>query len=240
MRVLVISDIHANLTALEAVLADAEGEWDKVWCLGDVIGYGPDPNECVEKLRKLEDEETVILTGNHDQACLGLVDLEDFNPIAREASEWTNSVLTDDTRDWLKEKEAKTVHNNFTLAHGSPSNPIWEYVIDTQVAENNFHAFSTPFCLVGHSHYPCIFSQGGLLSRVTLREASYGEPLPLNVKKRMIINPGSVGQPRDGNPKASYALLDTEALTWFFKRVEYDVAATQARMRELDLHEMLI
>lgn len=230
-----ISDIHANLTAFETVLADAEGQWDACWCLGDVIGYGPDPNACVERLQTVE---TVTLTGNHDWAALGKLDTSNFNPAAQKAAAWTAATLSPANHAWLAAKPPTAVHESFILAHGSPLKPVWEYILSTAIAQANFAAFTQPFCLVGHTHYPVIFSEEG--GRVRLREADYERPVRLNAQTRMILNPGSVGQPRNSDPRAAYALLDTEAMTWTFKRVAYDVAAVQERMRAADLPAMLI
>jgi predicted phosphodiesterase len=232
MRYLVISDIHANQAALSAVLADA-GSFDLVWCLGDLVGYGPDPNECVEKLRELPH---VSLAGNHDWAALGKLDITSFNSDARIASIWTQSELTPSSREYLSSLPSRDVLGQFTLAHGSPRQPVWEYVIDPLIAQRNFAYFETTYCLVGHSHIPVIFCQldanlGGCRTMLP----PYDGPVSLQVEGRLILNPGSVGQPRDGNPDASYAILDTEAMTWELCRVPYPVEITQERMRARDL-----
>lgn len=232
MRTLVVSDIHANLTALEAVLADA-APFDAVWCLGDVVGYGPDPNECVERVRSLP--SLLCLIGNHDQAALGALPLARFTRDARETADWTAQTLHPDNMAYLRALPSKITSGPFTLAHGSPRQPVWEYVLDPIVALRNFEAFETDYCLVGHSHLPLIFHRtpgDGAVAPVSLR---WHEPNP--IQPRMILNPGSVGQPRDMDPRAAYALLDTEALTWEPRRVEYDVAAVQLRILRAGLPE---
>jgi hypothetical protein len=134
MRLLIISDIHANLTAFEHVLADAEGEWDKIWCLGDLIGYGPDPNECVALLRQ---HDHISLSGNHDWAVLGKLDANTFNHEARQAIDWTRAALTEETRDYLDALPTMRVDGAFTLAHASPRQPVWEYILDAHTAAIN-------------------------------------------------------------------------------------------------------
>ncbi|MFP3853701.1 MAG: metallophosphoesterase family protein [Anaerolineales bacterium] len=234
MKTLIISDIHANLTALEAVLADAQDhDYEAVWCLGDLVGYGPDPNECVERVRELPD--LVCLIGNHDQAALGKIPLERFNQDARSAASWTQRELTEANETYLRSLPSRVDLDQFTLAHGSPRQPVWEYILDPQTAEANFEAFETHYCLVGHSHLPLVFHKDGGDGRTDMRSAPWDHPLDL--KPRMILNPGSVGQPRDMDPRAAYALLDTEALTWQAYRVRYDVEQVQRRMKKADLPE---
>ncbi len=232
MRCLLLSDIHSNLEAFEAVLADA-GPVDETWCLGDVVGYGPDPNACVEKLRSLPH---LCIAGNHDWATLGKLDLREFNLDAREANLWNRKQLTPDNLAYLEALPEVLVREPFTLVHGSPRRPIWEYIVYTATAQANFYYFDTPFCLVGHTHTPVIFR----LTDKKGREGCDTLPLPVNGPlslgpERLIINPGSVGQPRDGNPQASYAILDTETLVLEFRRVPYPVEKTQAKMIEYDL-----
>ena len=153
MRCLVLSDIHSNLEAFQAVLDDA-GPVDQVWCLGDVVGYGPDPNGCVELLRSLPH---LCTAGNHDWATLGKLDLRDFNPDAREANLWNRQQLTPENLAYLEALPEKLVNGQFTLIHGSPRFPIWEYIIYASTAQLNFEHFDTPFCFVGHTHTPVIF-----------------------------------------------------------------------------------
>lgn len=236
MRVLIISDIHANLTAFQAVLKDAEGDWEYVWCLGDVVGYGPDPNESVELLRSMPH---LCLAGNHDWAALGRLDIRTFNPDARKAVNWTRDTLTPENLDYLDALPTTFVIGDYTLAHGSPREPVWEYILEPIIAALNFAHFETPFCLVGHTHQPITYelmNDGGDTEAVM---PVYRQERLLN-GKRQIINPGSVGQPRDANPDAAYAILDVEANIFEHRRIAYDIPAVQARMRKVDMPERLV
>lgn len=232
MRVLIISDIHANLTALEAVLSSAP-EHDAIWCLGDLVGYGPDPNECIQRISRLPDH--LCLIGNHDQAALGLIPLSRFNQDAGAVVAWTQSVLTEESRAYLSTLPGKISIEKFTLAHGSPNQPIWEYILDPVTADRNFEALETDYALVGHSHLPLIFHQPFEDSFAMMRPILWEEPMRLS--PRMILNPGSVGQPRDGDPRACFAILDTEKETWEMHRVSYDVAEVQIRILRAGLPE---
>jgi diadenosine tetraphosphatase ApaH/serine/threonine PP2A family protein phosphatase len=232
MRYLLLSDIHSNLEAFQAVLEDA-GSVDEIWCLGDVVGYGPDPNACVELLRS---RPHCCIAGNHDWATLGKLDLRDFNPDARDANLWNRKQLTPDNLAYLEALPETLVEGRFTLAHGSPRHPIWEYVIYCSTAQTNAQFFETPFCLVGHTHTPVIFrlDNAGDEDGCEPISPALGRPMSLG-PERLIINPGSVGQPRDGDPRASYAILDQDRLTVEHHRVEYPVEKTQAHMMELNL-----
>lgn len=236
MRVLILSDIHANLVALETVLAAAAGQYEAVWCLGDLVGYGPNPNECVAAVRALPG--LICLVGNHDKAVLGEVDQNVFNGDARAAISWTQKVLTPESAAYLAALPARTEASGYTLAHASPRQPVWEYILDRFVAQDNFAHFDTPVCLVGHTHMPVIYRQSGPYGEAEEETPNYAQARPLHGEK-LIINPGSVGQPRDNNPDAAYALLDTGAQTWHYCRVAYDVGATQSRMRTARLPERL-
>jgi predicted phosphodiesterase len=230
MRALVISDIHANLIALKAVLEDA-GEVNAVWCLGDVIGYGPEPNQCVELLR--EQENLVCLLGNHDAASIGEMSVASFNFEAKQAVEWTQSVLTKENKKYLLKRPLTAVDGEVTLAHGSPRQPVFEYVLDTRSAAENFEHFDNEFCFIGHSHLPLMFTlePEDYICRLNFPEIDKITKLT----PRTIINPGSVGQPRDRDPRASYAIFDTEERTWHYRRVQYDIESTQRMMREHNL-----
>jgi diadenosine tetraphosphatase ApaH/serine/threonine PP2A family protein phosphatase len=236
MRILIISDIHANLTAFETVLNDAKGEWEYVWCLGDVVGYGPDPNECVELLRTLPH---LCLAGNHDWAALGRLDIRTFNPDARKAVTWTRETLTQDNIDYLDALPTTFVIGSYTLAHGSPREPVWEYILEPLIAALNFPHFETPYCLVGHTHQPVIYEQLTEDGDTAAIAPAYRQTRNLN-GRRQIINPGSVGQPRDANPDAAYAILDVEKNTWEHRRIPYDVAAVQKRMRAFGMPDRLV
>ncbi len=229
MRTLIISDIHANLTAFEAVLADA-GSVDRVWCLGDVVGYGPDPNECIALLRQQPGLRCIM--GNHDAAVLGFIDLRAFNEQAAKAVKIQSELLTQESHDFLELLDIMIEEGQITFAHGSPSDPIWEYIITSRSAVENFSAFQTQICLVGHSHVPLIFGENPHVRPTML--------MPQNAdrwrsKQRFILNPGSVGQPRDRNPKAAYVIWDDEEDTWLFKRVAYDVESVQQRILALGI-----
>ena len=235
MRVAVVSDVHANLPALEAVLAEVDAAGvDEVWCLGDVVGYGPDPGPCVDIIR---DRCAVSLAGNHDLGAIGAIPIDDFNPYAAEANLWTGSVLSGADRAWLGSLRTRAARRGVTLAHGSPREPVWEYVLSEPVALASFGCFETQWCLVGHSHVPMVIVEpapGGKL------DAFAGSPGPVEPPGRAIINPGSVGQPRDGDPRAAYAILDLEGKTATFCRAAYDVAQVQERMRKAGLPSYLI
>jgi predicted phosphodiesterase len=236
MRYLVISDIHSNLLALDAVIADA-GSFDRIWCLGDITGYGPNPNECIARLREFP---LTTLAGNHDWAALGQLDLADFNQDARAACVWTRRQLSTSNKAFLRSLPVMIEEDGYTLVHASPSEPVEEYVLDLLTAEYNFDKFNTPVCLLGHSHWPVAFMRPLNATRLCAQiRPAYFQPLHFSDGK-WIINPGSVGQPRDGNPDASYALLDVEEGRWEYRRVAYDVDETQRRMKQHKLPERLI
>jgi diadenosine tetraphosphatase ApaH/serine/threonine PP2A family protein phosphatase len=233
MRILVISDIHANYPALDAVLQDA-GTTDETWCLGDLVGYGPDPNMVIERVRELP--QLTCILGNHDVAVLGRMAFEAFNGDARRSLTWTEKVLSADGMDFLRSLPQNTkMRGDVTLAHGSPRDTIWEYVLNTLSARLNFDHFETPLCFVGHTHIQCIFQLDANNDRVTMGITKVGEPLLL--AQRSIVNPGSVGQPRDRDPRAAYAIYDSRARTWEARRVEYDIAEVQLHIREAGLPE---
>ena len=237
MRYAIIADIHSNLAAFQAVLEDMErkGGVDEIWCLGDIVGYGPDPGECINLLRQ---HRHLCIAGNHDWAAIGKIDTSYFNPEAAAACQWTASQLTPEDTDYLRNLPLTLYQDDFTLAHGSPREPIWEYVVSNQTAEANFAYFDTRFCLIGHSHVPLIFDldQNGSCQLLQL-------PAELFLKqeeKRLIINCGGVGQPRDGDPRASYAILDNDQGIIYHYRVEYDISATQQKMIAAGLPSRLV
>jgi len=241
MRYLVISDIHSNLEALEAVLEDAAGQFDEVWCLGDIVGYGPSPNECIKRVKELP---LVCVAGNHDWGAIGKLSLNDFNPDAQKACRWTQKELTFANAHYLEELPERIVfEKKVTLVHGSPRYPIWEYIISIPLARINFDYFDTPWCLVGHSHVPVIFrlhapeNVGGECGAFI---PPVGKPIILPPEDRFIINPGSVGQPRDGDPRASYVIIDLEKDLLEFRRVPYPIEQTQAKMEKAGLPPRLI
>ncbi|RME13651.1 MAG: metallophosphoesterase [Ardenticatenia bacterium] len=244
MRHLIISDIHANLVALETVLEQAKQYgYDDVWCLGDIVGYGPNPNECVELVRE---HAVYSLAGNHDWAALGRIDISDFNPDARYAVEWTRAQLTPESVEYLQSLPPRIddVAEVFTLAHGSPRHPVWEYIIYPATAAENFEHFDTPFCLVGHTHQPVIFRKDPDDDYVQALLPALQQPLPIaSAAKqgvRLIINPGSVGQPRDGDARSSFVIYDDETGALTYYRLPYNIGETQSRMQAAGLPERLI
>lgn len=233
MRVLVISDIHANYTALKAVLKDA-GEVDETWCLGDLVGYGPDPNAVVEEMREIKN--LTCLLGNHDVAVIGRMPLETFNGEARRSLIHHEKVLTASNMDFMRGLPSKTtVRGEAALAHGSPRDPLWEYILNSLAARLNFEHFDTPWCYVGHTHIQSAFALDEEKDRVTLEQVKPDVPIALH--RKLILNPGSIGQPRDRDPRAAYAIYDTEARTWIPRRVAYNIAEVQERIRAAGLPE---
>ena len=285
MRYAILSDVHGNAEALRAVMADLlqvseerGARVDQVWCLGDVVGYGPEPGECVRRIRSRCD---ICIAGNHDWAAVGKLDLADFSGTAAKSAEWTRERLSPDERRYLQSVPEVTRVGEFTLVHGSPTNPIWEYLITAGAAAPNFAAFDTPFCVVGHTHLPTLFLQPAhefaapsrrfdpaSQRQVALAMATPGGPSwsQLEAERpeqgdarqwaqcerhllgpglfmpppgyRAIINPGSVGQPRDGDPRAAYMLYDS-TLGFEFRRVPYNIEATQRKIQQSGLSPKL-
>ena len=234
MRVAVVSDIHSNLHALEAVLAaiDAEAP-DELWCLGDLVGYGPRPNECCATIAKRAD---VCLAGNHDLAVRGTIDLAEFHGDAGIAASWTRDVLEPQWQALLQRLEPEGTAHGVALYHGSARDPIWEYVLSDEAALATLELADSPLVLVGHSHVALRVMQSG--DDLEGGVAQAGSELELG-EVRALLNPGSVGQPRDGDPRAAYLLLDLDTQHASFRRVEYDVERTQQEMRDAGLPEML-
>ncbi len=237
MRYAIIADIHANLAAFTAVLIDIErrGEAEEVWCLGDIVGYGPDPHQCIELLRQTN---YVCVAGNHDWAAAGKIDTSEFNHDAATSCRWTAQQLTPEDIQFLKQLPPVVQKDNFTLVHGSPRNPIWEYLLSISGAQESFAYFKSRFCLVGHSHVPLVFKYSGS-GACSFSQFSTNIGLVL-AKNRLIINPGAVGQPRDSDPRASYAIYDSESRLIRLYRVSYDIHITQDRMVKADLPMNLI
>ena len=233
MRIAVLSDIHANLVALDAVLA-ALGAVDAVWQLGDIVGYGPEPDAVVARLRELN---AVGVRGNHDAAAVGGLEIDYFNHDARRAMEWTRKAIAKPTRDWLAALPERLTQGEFELVHGSPRDPTWEYITTAPVARINLGLLEVPYGLHGHTHLPSVFrDDDGLIEMLSPSDRS---SLTLG-DRRILANPGSVGQPRDGDPRAGALILDLEqrTLTWY--RVPYDIATTQRAMRRLKLPDRLV
>ena len=233
MRVAVLSDIHANLRALEAVLA-LVGPVDAVWHLGDIVGYGPDPDAVVARLDELG---AVGVRGNHDLAATGDDVILDFNADARAAMEWTRRTITPATLAWLAALPERRTVEGFSLVHGSPRDPTWEYILSETAAAANIELLPTTQGFFGHTHLPIAYVQAaGSRSAATIEtvEPAAGSSLLLD-RRRGLFNPGSVGQPRDGDRRASAIVLDlvTRRATWV--RTEYDIEATQRAMQAAKL-----
>jgi diadenosine tetraphosphatase ApaH/serine/threonine PP2A family protein phosphatase len=237
MRIAIVADIHSNLEAFEAVLrhAEAGGPIERLWCLGDVVGYGPEPGACIGLLRRYPH---VSVMGNHDLAAIGRMGTEEFNPVAAQAADWTAQQLSDEERQYLEELPSVVMEGDFTLVHGTLRHPEWEYLLSGEQAQAHFRLQETPYSLVGHSHVPFVAVEAservpGMVALADGDELEVGEP-------RLVMNPGGVGQPRDGDPRAAYALYDSDARRVAFHRVEYDVAATQRKMAAAGLPRYLI
>jgi predicted phosphodiesterase len=233
MRVAVISDIHANLHALEAVAGAIEREHaDAIWCLGDLVGYGPQPNACCAWAAE---RTQLCLAGNHDLGVLGSLDLASFSPDAEAAASWTRTVLGEAPRDYLGGLSSSAEQDGIGLFHASPRDPVWEYVLTWEAAREAIRQSGTQVTIVGHSHVPLAIVDGrGQIGG----HAAGGTELDL-AAQRWLLNPGSVGQPRDGDPEAAWLLLDLESRHVSFRRVPYDVARTQAEIREHGLPDAL-
>jgi predicted phosphodiesterase len=233
MRVAVISDVHANFHALEAVMEQIDAERvDAVWCLGDVVGYGPLPNECCDVVRERSD---LCLVGNHDLVAIGRINVGDFNDEAAAAATWTSQVLTHTSRAFLESLEPLGTAEGVDLYHASARDPVWEYVLTDEAAEATLDLAAEPVVLVGHSHVALAITQadGGVAGGL----APGGTDVQLD--GRWLLNPGSVGQPRDGDPRAAWLLLDLERMLAAFQRVPYSIEQTQEEMRERGLPRML-
>jgi diadenosine tetraphosphatase ApaH/serine/threonine PP2A family protein phosphatase len=281
MRYAVLSDIHGNYEALSAVLddiaqftAEQRAPVDAIWCLGDIVGYGPEPHECVQRVREIS---ALCVAGNHDWAAIGKLDLEEFTPVAANSAKWTAEQLSAQDRIYLRGLPEVTLFDDFTLTHGSPLNPIWEYLTSPLAATPNFGAFETPFCLVGHTHVPTIFlladdvrplpppplilTENRVSSAFAPGDSDLApfpdiEAIPMSASvlcehitpapglwlmpdhRRAIVNPGSVGQPRDGDPRAAYIIFDSD-LGFEFRRVAYDVVTTQRKMSAQGLSQRM-
>ncbi|MGE5262188.1 MAG: metallophosphoesterase family protein [Acidobacteriota bacterium] len=236
MRILLVSDIHSNLAALDAVIKDA-GHFDGIWCLGDIVGYGPQPNECIERLRTFD---LVCLAGNHDLAVVDKQSLDDFSPDAREAAFWTRDRLAAVHCRWLETLPgiAVVAKYDMTLVHASPRDPVWEYISSSTIAERCFQSISTSVCLYGHTHVPAIFRKPTYEVGIVTERLSVNTPVSLTLD-RLLVNPGSVGQPRDEDVRAAYAIVDLDAMTLTYHRVQYDISATQRLMQQARLPDRL-
>ena len=233
MRIAVLSDVHANLHALEAVLCELDaGGVDQLWFLGDLVGYGPKPNECTALL---QERAAICLAGNHDLVVLGKIPIAAFAGEAAAAARWTQAVLDEPARAFLDALQPSASVPGAGLFHGSPRDPVWEYVLTDDAAEAAFALTEEPIVLVGHSHVALEISDGDDLRG---GQAPAATELELG-RLRRLLNPGSVGQPRDGDPRASWLEIDNDARRATFRRTDYPVELTQAEMREVGLPEAL-
>jgi predicted phosphodiesterase len=230
MKNLVISDIHANLEAFKSVL-EKSGNFDAVWCLGDIVGYGPDPNACINLLKTLPRLSCVL--GNHDAAILGDMDVRLFNQEARSSIDWQRTHISIENLTYIKNLPEKINLPCCLLVHGSPRYPLWEYILDPFVARANFDHFIENFCFVGHSHQGLIARWDPSREKMDWNSNVNGNMYKM--KPRMILNPGSVGQPRDNDPRASYGIFDDELMSWEVFRVEYSFETTQKKINDLKL-----
>jgi predicted phosphodiesterase len=252
----VLADIHANRRALEAVIQDVDsrGGADQYWCLGDIVDYGPEPAYCLDRMRQLE---AICVAGNHDYAVCGQIGLSEFQTAVISTTRWTSQQLDENDKVFLKKLPLTLVSGDFTLAHGSPRDPIWEYILSESSARQNLEHFQTSHCLVGHTHTPmCLQFYKDPQKREKAenkdRNETSGPGWELSICQnrrgerrvdlkngRFIINPGSVGQPRDNDPRAAYAIFDSQSNILEFRRVEYDILSTQKRMAELEIPRWL-
>ena len=238
MRVALVSDVHGNLQALDAALQHARGEGiDAVWCMGDMVGYGAQPNEVIARLREV-DARCVI--GNHDAAALGLIGTELFNPTAAVSADWTKDSLLPESREFLAAKAETEEDGDWTFVHGTFGDPLWEYLTHESNARSHFDAARSRLSLVGHTHLQLVVwrdSEG----RIGERQPTGGEVVELNTwdGHQICVNPGGVGQPRDGDPRAPYAILDTATNEVRFHRVSYAVEEAQRHIREAGLPGVL-
>jgi predicted phosphodiesterase len=235
VRVAIVSDIHANRQALEAVLEQIRAaECDAVWCLGDVVGYGADPDACTDLVREQAD---ICLAGNHDLAVIGGIPITDFSDIARRAAEWTEGVITSDTRLFLESLDSADEQQVVSLYHASPRDPVWEYVLSPLQAELSFDVAPQRVSIVGHTHVALAFHRfdGQGATGETRHE---GDELDISAG-HWLLNPGSVGQPRDGDPRAAWLELDTEAWTATWRRAEYDIEGAAWAIRAARLPDAL-
>ncbi len=235
MRVAIVSDIHANLQAFEAVLEQVRAaDCEAIWCLGDIVGYGADPDACTDLVREHAD---ICLAGNHDLAVTGGLPVTDFSEIARRAAEWTGRVISDETRLFLKSLSSSDPDQVVSLYHASPRDPVWEYVLSPLQAELAFDVQPQRISVVGHTHVALAFHRfdGESATGETRHD---GDELDISAGY-WLLNPGSVGQPRDGDPRAAWLELDTESWTATWRRVEYDIEGAAWAIRAARLPDAL-
>jgi diadenosine tetraphosphatase ApaH/serine/threonine PP2A family protein phosphatase len=234
VRVAVLSDIHANLVALDAVL-DSIGPVDAIWHLGDVVGYGPEPDAVVARLAAAG---AIGVAGNHDRAAVGGREIDWFNPDAKAAMEWTRKRISAETTTWLTSQPERRTESSALLVHGSPRDPIWEYITSAAIARANMEMMSPALGLFGHTHVPIAWvERDGRLDAIS---PVASDALAIDAGQRSLVNPGSVGQPRDGDPRASWLELDLDGGLATWHRVPYDVVSVQRAMRRAGLPDRLV
>jgi predicted phosphodiesterase len=235
MRIGIFSDVHGNWEALEQVLrALKEDDVNRLYCAGDIVGYGPDPNLCMEKIKAVAD---AVVAGNHDWAVTGQVSTSSFNEYARSAIEWTRTMVSTEAEEYLAKLPIRYVEGEITAVHGTPAEPeAWNYLLDAGDVNRNFDAMTTQICIVGHSHIPVAFIRDSE-EKISVRGA---ENVRIEEDKMYLINVGSVGQPRDGDPRAAYGILDTNDKQFRLKRIRYPVEIVQEKMRRAGLPFRLI
>ena len=228
MRYLIIADVHANLEALTTVL-DAERNWDHLLVLGDLVGYGASPNEVVDRIRGLD--PVAVIRGNHDKAACGIEDGSNFNQVARLAAVWTHETLTPDNRQYLKELPAgpEAIDDHLEICHGSPFDED-HYIFDGEDALRALSASVRPLCIFAHTHLPVVFHYENESFDGFVPQADEDTTVALRPDARYLVNAGSVGQPRDGDPRAAYGIYDSHALSLTLKRIVYPVDAAQQRI----------
>ncbi|HVD37787.1 MAG TPA: metallophosphoesterase family protein [Solirubrobacterales bacterium] len=238
MRAAVLSDIHANRQALEAVLAAVdEAEVDQLWCLGDLVGYGADPDACVALARE---RFSLCLVGNHDLALLGALDVSTFSEAAAAAVAWSREQVSEETVEFLTTLEPTASQNGVGLSHASPRDPVWEYVLSTDQAEAGLDAQEERVGLIGHSHIALFFMRAPVVRRGYAQGAQAGDGSEIEIAEgEWLLNPGSVGQPRDGDSRAAWLELDTESWSARYHRVPYDIEGAAAAIRAAGLPDVL-
>jgi diadenosine tetraphosphatase ApaH/serine/threonine PP2A family protein phosphatase len=238
LRVAVISDIHANRPALETVLEAIEASGvEEIWCLGDLVGYGADPDPCTELVRERCD---FTLLGNHDLAVLGAIDIATFSESAAAAVEWTRTAADEETLAYLGRLSAQGSREEIGLFHASPRDPVWEYVLSLDQAEAGLDAMAERAGLIGHSHVALFFTRPAAKRPTYVHGAQAGDGAAVDFASgRWLLNPGSVGQPRDGDPRAAWLELDTEVSSAHYHRVPYDIGAAAAAILDAGLPSSL-
>jgi predicted phosphodiesterase len=234
VAILVVADVHSNLSAFEAVIEQAGSlaRVEGIWSLGDLVGYGPEPLECLALLRRYPH---AAVAGNHDLAAAGLLETDDFNPAAAEAVRWTFDQLDDAAREYIRSLKDVEKEGEFTLVHGTLWDPVWAYLVTGDSARRHLDYQATPYGFVGHSHLPLVYHDDGTHGELL----ADGSVLALD-GSRWVANPGSVGQPRDNDSRAGFALVDLQARQVSFHRVEYDIERTQTKMRLAGLPDSLV